>query len=64
MNEFDNLSVVTEIGVFGELDIDDPTAQSIKKKKKNNGLCVDNTEDIAETIAEAISENYTTLNSL
>lgn len=31
--EHEELSFVTEVGVFGELDIEDPTSRDAKKKK-------------------------------
>lgn len=46
----DNLNIVTEVGVFGELDINDPTAKKVKRKKTDN-------EDINKLIEDAISEN-------
>ena len=55
MNKNETMSVLTEVGVFGELDIDDPTAQQLKKKKQ---------EDIDSLIQEAITENATNLSSL
>lgn len=42
----DELHVVTEVGMFGDLDIEDPTKKKIKKKKK-----------IKDEIEEAIQEN-------
>lgn len=45
--EKEELSVVTEIGVFGDLDIEDPTAIDVKKKKKA----------LDDMIEESISEN-------
>lgn len=44
-----DLHIITEVGVFGDLDIDDPTKNKIKKKTEDRG--------IDETIAEAIQEN-------
>lgn len=46
----DNLNILTEVGVFGELDIDDPTAKKVKRKK-------DNMENIDKLIEEAIENN-------
>lgn len=48
MDENNELSYVTEVGVFGELDIDDPTVIEMKKKKK---------KEMDELIQEAIEEN-------
>lgn len=49
MNEENNdLYYVTEVGVFGSLDIDDPTAVELKKKKK---------KEMDDLIKEAIKEN-------
>lgn len=49
------LSFVTEVGVFGDLDINDPTIKNAKKKKNDN---------IEEMIAEAITENANNLTGL
>ena len=49
------LSFVTEVGVFGDLDINDPTIKNAKKKKNDN---------IEDMIAEAITENANTLTGL
>lgn len=46
-----NYSVVTEVGTFGDLNIDDPSVSSVKKKN----------EDIDHLIAESIKENATNL---
>jgi hypothetical protein len=54
-NEKVELSFVTEVGVFGDLDINDPTIKNAKKKKNDN---------IEEMIAEAITENANTLTGL
>lgn len=32
----ENMSVVTEVGMFGELNLEDPTERKIKKKKKKD----------------------------
>lgn len=45
------LSIVTEVGAFGSLNIDDPTVSEIKPKKK-----VEET-DIDKMVQEAITEN-------
>lgn len=31
----EGMSVVTEQGIFGELDVEDPNVRNLKKKKKN-----------------------------
>lgn len=54
-NEKVELSFVTEVGVFGDLDINDPTIKNAKKKKNDN---------IEDMIAEAITENANTLTGL
>jgi hypothetical protein len=54
-NEKVELSFVTEVGVFGDLDINDPTIKNAKKKKDVN---------IEDMIAEAITENANTLTGL
>ena len=46
-----NYSVVTEVGTFGDINIDDPTVSSVKKKN----------EDIEQLIAESVKENATNL---
>lgn len=46
MEENNELSYVTEVGVFGSLDIDDPTVIEMKKKK-----------EMEELIKEAIENN-------
>lgn len=51
----EELSIVTEIGVFGDLDIEDPTSKKIDKKKKSDF------SDIEDTINTAIKENLKTL---
>jgi len=42
----EELNIVTEVGVFGELDINDPTKKKVKSK-----------EEIDAMIQEAIIEN-------
>ena len=44
----DKLYYVTEVGVFENIDIDDPTAVEIEKKKK---------KDLEKMLEEAIEEN-------
>lgn len=51
MKENETLGIVTEVGVFGELDINDPTVTEVANKKKKS---VDN---IDEMIAESINAN-------
>lgn len=46
------LSIVTEVGVFGELNIEDPTEKKIKKKS-----------DLEETISKCIEENLNKLSN-
>ncbi len=53
MCENNDLHVVTEIGVFGELDVEDPTVNNVKKKNKD--------VNVDEIINEAIQENLNTL---
>jgi adenylate cyclase class IV len=45
--ETEKLTLVTEVGTFGELNIDDPTEQQVKKKKK----------DLEALIEASIAEN-------
>ena len=54
-DDYSEMSVVTEIGVFGELDVEDPTATRVKKKKDAN---------LEDTINEAIMENMSNLSNL
>ena len=44
----DKLYYVTEVGVFENIDIDDPTAVEIEKKKK---------KDLEKMLEDAIEEN-------
>lgn len=50
---YDELSIVTEVGTFGSLNIDDPTVKKIKKKKNELGVEM----DIDEMIRESIEHN-------
>lgn len=47
--ELKNMSVVTEVGMFGELNVKDPTERKIKKKKKkdenSNDVHIDDIEE-------------------
>ena len=52
-NDFSDMSIVTEIGAFGSLNIDDPTVQKVKKK---NGEDVAE-DEVSEMIKEAIESN-------
>ena len=52
-NDFSDMSIVTEIGAFGSLNIDDPT---VKKVKKKNGEDVAE-DEVSEMIKEAIESN-------
>jgi len=54
-NEKVELSFVTEVGTFGDLDINDPTIKNAKKKKNS---------DIEAMIAEAITENANALTGI
>ena len=48
----EKLNIVTEVGTFGSLCIDDPTAVEVKKKKKQY-----TEEELNELIQESINEN-------
>lgn len=50
---YGDLSVVTEVGNFGSLNIEDPTAKKVKKR--NNEMGVD--MDIDEMIRQSIEQN-------
>ena len=57
MSNKEEFNIVTEVGVFGDLNIDDPTVKSIKKKNNTNY-----TEDeINELIKESINTNATVI---
>ena len=47
-------SVVTEVGVFGDLNIEDPTAKKVKKKNDE--------QSIDDMIAESIKTNANLIN--
>lgn len=49
--DIDEMSIVTEVGTFGDLDIEDPTVKKVKKSKK----------EIDELIQESIKENAANL---
>ena len=49
----EKLNIVTEVGTFGSLNIDDPTAVEVKKKKKGEYT----EEELQELINESIAEN-------
>lgn len=51
MSQDNDLHVVTEVGVFGELNIDDPTKKKVKKAN----------ESLDDVIAEAVQENLNNL---
>ena len=53
--EKEELCFVTEVGAFGDLNIEDPTAKKTKKK---------NTEDLEALIEAANAENLSTLSSI
>lgn len=50
---YGDLSIVTEVGNFGALNIEDPTAKKVKKKKNELGVEM----DIDEMIRESIEHN-------
>lgn len=51
--KMDELCIVQEVGMFGELEVEDPTCTGVKKKKP-----VDMTSDeLAELIAQAHAKN-------
>ena len=54
MCENNDLHVVTEIGVFGELDVEDPTVNNVKKKNKD----VNVDEKLIEDLKEAFNSSY------
>ena len=54
MKPDEELNIVTEVGVFGSLDIDDPTKKKVNSK---NGKT-----DLDEMIQEAIVENFNNAN--
>jgi len=57
-NEKDEgLHILTEVGVFGDLDIDNPTAKKVKNKK-------DEMDDIDALIESAIGENSKNLENI
>lgn len=51
--DYENLAIVNEVGNFGELNIEDPTAKKVKKKKKQLGVEM----DIDEMIRDSIEHN-------
>lgn len=53
-NEIEEMGFVTEVGTFGDLNIDDPTVKKTKKKK----------EDLDVLIENAIAENASNLSVL
>lgn len=54
--ENEEMSFVTEVGVFGDLDIDDPTVIDAKKKKKAS------LESLIEAANEENLKNLTAIN--
>lgn len=53
-----NLEIVTEVGVFGSLNIEDPTVKKVKKKRLPNGEIVEEGEMDMDVLAKCIlSEN-------
>lgn len=53
----DEVVILTEVGVFGSINIEDPTVQKINKKQKGDPL-------IDDVIKEAIIENYNKLTNV
>lgn len=53
-NENSELSIVTEIGVFGELDITDPTKKKVKR----------NSQELDSIIEETIKNNNDNLKNV
>ena len=51
----EEFNIVTEVGVFGDLNIEDPTVKSVKKKNNTNYT----EEEIETLIKESISTNAT-----
>lgn len=49
----EELYVVTEVGIFGELDVQDPTKKKVKRKE--------NEQDLGAIIAEGIAANKNNL---
>lgn len=49
----EELYVVTEVGMFGELDVQDPTKKKVKRKE--------NEQDLEAIIAEGIASNKNNL---
>lgn len=49
----EELYVVTEVGMFGELDVQDPTKKKVKRKE--------NEQDLEAIIAEGIAANKNNL---
>lgn len=56
MEERDELCFVTEVGTFGDLNIEDPTVQGAGKKKKK--------DDIEALIEAANEQNLNTLTAI
>lgn len=50
--KYSDMSVVTEIGVFGSLNIEDPTTAKVKKKNANLSE-----EEMEQLIQESIQNN-------
>ena len=51
----EEFNIVTEVGVFGDLNIEDPTIKSVKKKNNTNYT----EEEIETLIKESINTNAT-----
>ena len=54
-NNKEEFNIVTEVGVFGDLNIEDPTVKSVKKKNNNNYT----EEELDALIKESINSNAT-----
>ena len=57
--DYSDMNIVTEIGAFGSLNIEDPTIKKVKKKKENgeeDDELITN-EQVSEIIDEAIRQN-------
>ena len=53
----ENLHILTEVGVFGDLDVDDPTAKKVNRNKNDD-------VDIDALIDSAIEDNMNNLSDL
>ena len=55
MSNKEEFNIVTEVGVFGDLNIEDPTIKSVKKKNNTNYT----EEELESLIKESINSNAT-----